>query len=278
MLNIMDNSYTTDNSLVKSITGVLQDSSSSVSPIVDASAYSSPIFTSNNGSSGFFSFFTSISWYVWIMIVLILAFLGINIFSYLAQGTQDATSILSPIMDFFAKLFSGTVLETTKQTIDVSNQGINSIANASTDSITQTQNNISGNSGSSYTMNNSNTSNSNSTNNNSNNNYNNNNNIPGELAKTKQTNQLVISPTGAAVEEDQEDALQKALDDAKESSGVEADDSFSSIQKSTGKGGWCYIGEEKGSRSCLQVGVNDLCLSGDIYPTQDVCINPSLRA
>jgi hypothetical protein len=59
-----------------------------------------------------------------------------------------------------------------------------------------------------------------------------------------------------------------------------ADDASSSIQasKSAGKSGWCYIGEDRGFRSCIQVGENDACMSGDIFPSQDICVNPSLRA
>ena len=60
----------------------------------------------------------------------------------------------------------------------------------------------------------------------------------------------------------------------------QADDSYSSIQSanSSGKAGWCYIGEERGIRSCSQVGVNDTCMSGDIFPSSEVCVNPTLRA
>jgi hypothetical protein len=42
--------------------------------------------------------------------------------------------------------------------------------------------------------------------------------------------------------------------------------------------GWCYIGEERGYRTCAQVGVDDKCMSGDIFPSQEICMNPSLRA
>ncbi len=267
MLNIMENTFTTDNNLVKSITGILKDPSAAVSPVVDATAYSSPIFTNGDTSSGFFSFFENLSWYVWVIIILILAFLGINIFSYLAQGTQDVTDILKPITSLFGKLFSGTILETTKQTINLSNEGVNAIAQTSSDTISQAQNQLSGGSSTTYTppkTSSSSTSTSSSG-------------VQGDMARTKQQNQMEISPNGATLEHEQEDSLEKALSDAKKSTNVEADDSFSSIQKASGKAGWCYIGEEKGIRSCLQVGVNDLCLSGDIFPTQDVCINPNLR-
>ena len=55
-----------------------------------------------------------------------------------------------------------------------------------------------------------------------------------------------------------------------------ANDSYDSTQQ--GKAGWCYIGSEQGYRSCSQVGEADTCMSGNIFPTQDVCVNPSLRA
>jgi hypothetical protein len=59
----------------------------------------------------------------------------------------------------------------------------------------------------------------------------------------------------------------------------EADDSYSAIQasKATSKAGWCFIGEDRGFRSCIEVGDNDKCMSGDIFPTMDICVNPSLR-
>ena len=79
------------------------------------------------------------------------------------------------------------------------------------------------------------------------------------------------------LEEYSKDALQKALDDAAQSGGeVIPDSSESRIQN--GKSGWCLIGTDNLTRSCAEVGVNDVCMSGDIYPRKDVCINPRLRA
>jgi hypothetical protein len=45
----------------------------------------------------------------------------------------------------------------------------------------------------------------------------------------------------------------------------------------TNKEGWCWIGKDRGFNSCIEIGRNDYCMSGDIYPTKDICINPSLR-
>jgi hypothetical protein len=47
--------------------------------------------------------------------------------------------------------------------------------------------------------------------------------------------------------------------------------------KPKSKSGFCYIGEDTGTRSCIKVGEGDVCMSGDIFPTQAVCINPNLR-
>jgi hypothetical protein len=43
------------------------------------------------------------------------------------------------------------------------------------------------------------------------------------------------------------------------------------------KSGFCYIGEDRGFRSCIKVSEGETCMSGDIFPTEAVCINPSLR-
>ena len=83
-----------------------------------------------------------------------------------------------------------------------------------------------------------------------------------------------------------QDNLNKALSSAtpnlihKNEPGYSADDSYSSIQmsKSASKSGWCFIGEDRGFRSCIQVGENDKCMSGDIFPSQEICVNPKLRS
>lgn len=57
----------------------------------------------------------------------------------------------------------------------------------------------------------------------------------------------------------------------------ESDSAISDIQ-SGNKTGWCYIGEDRGYRACASVGMRDQCMSGDIFPSHDICINPNLRA
>ena len=86
------------------------------------------LFNSNQGSlnnnissdsGGFFSFLQNITATTWLIIILILSFLGFNVFVYLAKGTQDITNFFGPLVN---KLF-GTSVGVTSQVIDVSAEG-----------------------------------------------------------------------------------------------------------------------------------------------------------
>ena len=57
----------------------------------------------------------------------------------------------------------------------------------------------------------------------------------------------------------------------------DSSDSMLQTSKAKKKAGYCYIGEDRGFRSCVKVNKDDVCMSGEIFPTQQICINPSLR-
>jgi len=62
--------------------------------------------------------------------------------------------------------------------------------------------------------------------------------------------------------------------------GVNPDDAASKLQTSKGSAkvqNWCFAGEDRGARTCVAVNDDQDCISGDIFPRQDICINPSLR-
>tara|TARA_X000000950_G_scaffold146801_1_gene181252 strand:- start:1778 stop:2341 length:564 start_codon:yes stop_codon:yes gene_type:complete len=40
---------------------------------------------------------------------------------------------------------------------------------------------------------------------------------------------------------------------------------------------WCYIGKDRTYRSCVKINQGDTCMSGEIFPSKDICINPNLR-
>ena len=58
---------------------------------------------------------------------------------------------------------------------------------------------------------------------------------------------------------------------------ISDDEASSNTQIGLTKNKHCYIGTDRGFRSCIEIGDADKCMSGDIFPSQDICINPSLR-
>lgn len=40
---------------------------------------------------------------------------------------------------------------------------------------------------------------------------------------------------------------------------------------------FCYVGTDRGNRTCIPSTNDSDCASGDIFPSHDVCVNPSLR-
>jgi len=222
------------NSLTNSI---LQSSEPSI-----PSATIAPTASSGNSgdSSGFFDSLKSINLTTWLLIILILAFLGFNIFVYLAKGTQDITSFFGP---FLQKIF-GTAVATTGEVVDVSAQGAKAVVGGTANAVETGLSGVQ-----SIT--------------------------PGGL-NSSSVQSTIPQPNPVA-----NSSLNRALNTSKQQQpsndgDYQANEAASSINAG-GKAGWCYIGEDRGFRTCAQVGVNDQCMSGDIFPTNEICINPNLR-
>jgi hypothetical protein len=209
--------------------------------------------SSNSNISSFFDWIKEISITTWLLVILILGFLGFNIFVYLAKGTQDVNDFFAPLVQKITSIFVGV----TGQVVDVSAEGAKAVvgttADVATTGLTGVQN------------------------------------ITREIQaepnepKTKSKGQDIKTtfPQGDVA---QANTLNKAINSStaqkQQVNGEDytADESTSSIQNGAPKAGWCYIGEDRGFRSCAEVGVNDTCMSGDIFPTQQICVNPNLRA
>lgn len=168
------------------------------------------------------------------VIVLILAFLGFNIFTALGKATDTTKGFLGP---FFSALGFG-VGETVKQTVDVTADGaklgVDVVAGTVDNAVTLLEKSVG--------------------------------------VKGVQFNRV----------DDTSQSTQTALDNAVSKQKVsipEPDDSSSATQRNAGahKAGYCYIGEDRGFRSCMKVGEGDMCMSGDIFPSMDICVNPNLR-
>lgn len=196
------------------------------------------------------SFFSQTSIMTWIIIILILAILGFNVFFYLAKGTQTFSDIFGPTIKYITGLFAYTTALITKQVVTGSatgtKAGVDIVADTVTGGIDETTRLVKG----------------------------------ANASKTTAANQPVLKKGETSSDDNNDDTLHNALNQApKDQVPYEADEATSSIQasKSSGKSGWCYIGEDRGFRSCIQVGENDKCMSGDIFPSQEICVNPNLR-
>ena len=253
----------TSNRLVKTLSEINPDdlpSFSSVSSIANADA-------SNAVDGG--SFFSNITWQTWLIVILMLAFLGINIFSYLEVGTEATANIFDKIFAPILKVFGYETLETTKQTVDMSatgtKAGVDVIADTTTGAINTAENKAKAKNTTTNTTNT----------------------VTGKQASSSLSinnaqpvqNQMKLEKQINDIEDMQQQNLQKALDDAsKDGTGPKPDDALSRIQSSnSGKAGWCFIGEDRGFRTCSEIGQNDKCMSGDIFPSHEICMNPNLR-
>jgi len=56
-----------------------------------------------------------------------------------------------------------------------------------------------------------------------------------------------------------------------------ADTTESPIQNniSTGKTSWCLVGEQNGRRGCVEVNDASKCMSGQLFPNAEMCLNPA---
>ena len=209
--------------------------------------------SSDSGMSSFFDWIKDISLTTWLLVILILAFLGFNIFVYLAKGTQEVNSVFAPIIKKVVSIFAAI----TGQVVDVSAEGAKAVvgttANVVTTGLTGVQNITPSKQVQPKTSQTATKGQDVKTT------------FPqGDVAQANTVNKAINSSTAQKQQVNGED--------------YQADESTSSIQNGASKAGWCYIGEDRGFRSCAEVGVNDTCMSGDIFPTSQVCVNPSLRA
>jgi hypothetical protein len=193
-----------------------------------------------------------------LLIVLLLALIGFNVFTYLDDITAWFGDTFGAPFRAVARWLGYAAAETVKTTVDVTAEGAKSAvdiaAGAATSGIDVLQQTI-GSKGASADHAN------------ARDDTRNNNNAKGASSETA-SSETTSAETASA-------ALETALSHAKKKS-PQPDDATSRIQR-TGKSGYCYIGEDRGFRSCIKVGEQDTCMSGDIFPTHAICINPRLR-
>lgn len=169
----------------------------------------------------------------YILIIIIFAFLGFNIFSALGVATDNTKGFFASILSTFGFGVGETIQQTVDTTAKGTKTGVDAVAGTVDDAVTLLEKSVGANN-----------------------------------VKFNRVDKKNIST---------EKAIKSAL--KKQQSNIpQPDDATSSTQQfQKGKSGYCYIGEDRGFRSCIKVGEGDKCMSGDIFPTNEICINPNLR-
>jgi hypothetical protein len=224
------------------------------------------------------------SFLFWFIIIIVLSLYGFNIFKYLAQGTDIITALISPFTYVIA-LLTGTTVKTIIQNISQGGQtliaeltnffgalinffsqffsgSLKVAEKSSVSAIDQLQSNITKDKTNSV--------------------------------KSKKSNQVVeeVAEEAEDTEEDDTNAKESTLLKnerklAERSREVSSEVKYSMdkkektdpapLQTSSQEHGYCYIGKNNNIRNCAKVSSKNKCMSGDIFPTMELCINPNLR-
>ena len=189
------------------------------------------------------------------IIIVLLSILGINVFAYLGMMSDSLIGFFRPILAEVAYLGSETAKSTINTSAEGSKLGIDVAAGTLTSAIDLGQKAVSGSDDEleesviddhklKQTINNS------------------------KIKKYQQQNEHNS-------QQNEHNSQQKpGLSDSVIPDNV---DSLTQQSKPAKKAGFCYIGEDRGFRSCIKVSEQDTCMSGNIFPSQDICINPNLR-
>lgn len=177
--------------------------------------------------------------FLWAVLFFGLAFIGINVFAYLHHGSQLFVDALNPILSKWL----GFTIGLTSSVVDSTLQG--GIAVASTAEQTMktaqelTPQYTSSLSSTTYTT-------------------------PEKYTSDKKDNAALALALQSTSPFDPYDNNDDNSEDDGEGEG-------------NLKSGWCYIGQDKGFRTCAKIGTSDVCASKRVFSTQDKCVHPELR-
>ena len=89
-----------------------------------------------------------------------------------------------------------------------------------------------------------------------------------------------VEEVGQSIENRADNRVGKAIegpDNLNDNDETKADLSTESEIQQPKQSGYCYIGTDRTFRSCVKMNAGDSCVSKQVFPTKDICINPSLR-
>ena len=89
-----------------------------------------------------------------------------------------------------------------------------------------------------------------------------------------------VEEVGQGIENRADNRVGKAIegpDNLNDDDNTRADLSTESEIQQPKQSGYCYIGTDRTFRSCVKMNSGDTCASKQVFPTKDICINPTLR-
>ena len=227
------NSATSFKNSIKPITSIKEQMSSFKESLGEASNLSMKSLSNNENVSSGFSFVKII---IYIIIgILLLAFIGFNIFNYLAYGTDFITTITSPFINFIAMITG----DTTKTTISNTSSGSKTVLDSSSKTGKTIIDNLEKGSNTSIDY------------------------LQKNIKET--ASKSIVNP-------ENDDNLNE---NKKQNNDSESEPE--PIRTNSLNQGYCYVGKINDTRYCAKVSGRDQCMSGDIYPSMDICVNPNLR-
>ena len=208
----------------------------------------------------------------WFVIIILLSLYGLNIFKYLAQGTDIITALISPFTYVIA-LLTGDTFKSTIQNISQGGQiliaelskffgdlikyssqffsgSLKVAEKSSVSAIDQLQSNIIKD----------------KTNSTESKKSVKNEELEKELEYDTNTNERKINERSRELSSE----VKNSIDKKEKTAPVP-------LQSNSNEYGYCYIGKTNNVRNCAKVSSKNKCMSGDIFPTMDLCINPNLR-
>jgi hypothetical protein len=221
------------------VSGLLQSSRKSISNKLQESrkALSENMVLPESSES--FSMFGFSSPLFWILLVILLAILGFNIFKYLAEGTELFASIMHPITSMFASI-TGDTTKTAASTVSTGGKKIiETTADTTQSTIDYATKGLVGGI---------------------------------DMLQDKLKSVSVVEP-------ENENSMSETVkpNNGKAKQNNDTDSEPEPARTDSVKGGYCYIGKINDTRYCSKVSSRNYCMSGDIYPSMDICVNRNLR-
>jgi hypothetical protein len=177
-------------------------------------------------------------------VLLVLSFLGINLLAFMGNALQTISNVFGPLFTQILSVFgytAGTVIDKSTDVVtDVAKSGID-LAGDTIQSAAELLKDAS----------------------------------RGNVASSA-VNQLDNS-----FKYGKSSSLDSAINNSKPGMNQPVPDaSVDPIQKpiTAGKVNWCLVGEYQGKRGCIEVDDDSKCMSGQVFPTQNMCLNPTRTA